>query len=78
MIDLPEYVDGLPNIAGHEDEIAKALKAAAGQEVYRPESRVDFARIKSAAAIALHMHQPLIRPEAMICARRRSSAISST
>ncbi|MFO1153707.1 MAG: hypothetical protein U1E42_08610 [Rhodospirillales bacterium] len=60
MIDLPEYVDGLPNIAGHEDEIAKALKAAAGQEVYRPESRVDFARIKSAAAIALHMHQPLI------------------
>ena len=60
MIDLPEYVDGLPNIAGHEKDIAEALKAAADREVFRPESRIDFARIKSAAAIALHMHQPLI------------------
>ena len=60
MIDLPEYVDGLPNIAGHEKELAEALAAAADREVFRPESRIDFARIKSAAAIALHMHQPLI------------------
>ena len=60
MIELPEYVDGLPNIAGREDDIAEALKDAAGQEVFRPESGVDLARIKSAAAIALHMHQPLI------------------
>ena len=60
MIELPEYVDGLPNIAGREDDIAKALEAAADREVFRPESRIDFARIKSAAAIALHMHQPLI------------------
>jgi hypothetical protein len=60
MIALPEYVDSLPNIAGHEKEIAAALTAAAGREVFRPESRIDFGAIKSAAAIALHMHQPLI------------------
>ena len=60
MIDLSEYIDGLPNIAGHEKEIADAIEATADREVFRPESRIDFARIKSAAAIALHMHQPLI------------------
>ncbi len=60
MIALPEYVDGLPNLAGHEEEIAAAIAAAADREVFRPESRIDFASIKSAATIALHMHQPLI------------------
>jgi hypothetical protein len=57
---LPEYVDGLPNIAGHEQEIAAAIAAASGRELYRPEGRIDFGRIKSACAIALHMHQPLV------------------
>ena len=60
MIALPEYVDGLPNLAGHEKEIAAAIAAASAKEVFRPESRIDFGAIKSAAAIALHMHQPLI------------------
>ncbi|QNT68288.1 polysaccharide deacetylase family protein [Defluviicoccus vanus] len=60
MIALPEYVDGLPNLAGHEEDIAAAIAAAADREVFRPESRIDFASIKSAATIALHMHQPLI------------------
>lgn len=60
MPELPEYVDGLPNIAGQEKAIAAAVKAAAGREVFRPESRIDFDRIKAACAIALHMHQPLI------------------
>jgi Glycosyl hydrolase family 57 len=60
MISLPEYIDGLPNIAGHEKDIDKALKATAKQEHYRPSSNIDFGRIKSAFAIALHMHQPLI------------------
>ena len=59
-IDLPEYVDGLPNIAGREKELDAAIAAAADQEVYRPEGKIDFGRIKSASAIALHMHQPLI------------------
>ena len=57
---LPEYVDGLPNIVGHEPELDKAIAAAAKQEVFRPEGKIDFGRIKSACAIALHMHQPLI------------------
>jgi hypothetical protein len=59
-ITLAEYVDGLPNIAGQERELAKAVSAATEKEVFRPESRIDFGRIKSACAIALHMHQPLI------------------
>ena len=59
-ITLPEYVDGLPNIAGHETDLDKAIAAAAAKEVFRPESNIDFGRIKAACAIALHMHQPLI------------------
>ncbi|MFO1120168.1 MAG: hypothetical protein U1E38_08785 [Rhodospirillales bacterium] len=59
-IDLPEYVDGLPNIAGREKELDAAIAAAADKEVFRPEGRIDFGRIKAACAIALHMHQPLI------------------
>ena len=59
-IAIPETVDGLPTIAGHEAELDRAIRAAAGKEVFRPESRIDFGRIKSACAIALHMHQPLI------------------
>ena len=59
-IELPEYVDGLPNIAGYEKEIDQALKSAAKKEVFRPENKIDFGRIKAACAIALHMHQPLI------------------
>lgn len=57
---FPEYVDGLPNLAGHEAEIAAAIKAAAGTEVYRPNSGIDFGSIRAAFAIALHQHQPLI------------------
>ena len=60
MSDLPEYVGALPNICGAESQIASALSASRGQPVFRPESRVDFGGIKSAFAIALHMHQPLI------------------
>lgn len=59
-IDLPEYVDGLPNIAGREKDLENVISAAAEQEVYRPEGKIDFGRIKSACAVALHMHQPLI------------------
>jgi len=39
---------------------AAALKTRSGHPVFLPESRVDFGRAKSAFAIALHMHQPLI------------------
>jgi len=49
-----------PRLSGSEPQIAAALKARSGHPVFLPESRVDFGRAKSAFAIALHMHQPLI------------------
>ncbi|MGC2458484.1 MAG: hypothetical protein WA435_10875 [Gallionellaceae bacterium] len=60
MAQLPEYIDGLPNICGREDEIERVIAEAQGRPVFLPESHVDFGRIKSAYAIALHMHQPLV------------------
>ena len=60
MSQLPEYIDGLPNISGYENEIARTIADAQGRPVFLPESRIDFGRIKSAFASALHMHQPLI------------------
>ena len=58
MNQLPEYVDGLPNICGNEDLVRKHTGKVA--DAYRSAGQVDFGRIKSAAAIALHMQQPLI------------------
>jgi hypothetical protein len=58
MTTLPEYVDGLPNICGQEDAARKRTGKVA--DAYRSAGGVDFGRIKSAAAIALHMQQPLI------------------
>src|SRR5262245_61022059 len=55
---MPEYVDGQPNICGSEDRIAEATTRRG--PYYLPEASVDFNRIKSAFAIGLHMHQPLI------------------
>src|SRR5436309_14955981 len=55
---LPEYIDGLPNISGSENIISQTM-ARSGPR-YLPESGIDFGRIRSAFAIALHMHQPLI------------------
>src|ERR1043165_742137 len=60
MSNLPEYVDGLPNICGDEALIEKTIKEAAGRPVFLSESGTDFGRIKSTFACALHMHQPLI------------------
>jgi hypothetical protein len=57
---MPDTIDGLPNIAGRETEVRKALAAGAKTEVFRAEGGIDFSRVRSAAAIALHMHQPLI------------------
>ena len=51
--------DTLPEICGAEDRISDAV-AAAGGPVYPRNNGVDFGRIRSAFAIALHMHQPLI------------------
>ncbi|PIE82912.1 MAG: glycosyl hydrolase family 57 [Candidatus Contendobacter odensis] len=60
MTQLSEYIDGLPNICGSESLIEDTLQTTREQPVFLPESRIDFGRIRSACAIALHMHQPLI------------------
>jgi hypothetical protein len=55
---IPGHGDDLPDISGSEDAITQAVGRS--EPVYRPESEVDFDRIRSAFAVALHMHQPLI------------------
>jgi len=59
MSSLPEYVDGLPNLSGSELLIERAIAAARDRPVFLDDSRIVFDRIRSACAIALHMHQPL-------------------
>jgi hypothetical protein len=60
MDDMPEYVDSLPNISGSESQIERVIAKGRRQHVFLAESTIDFARIRGACAIALHMHQPLI------------------
>src|SRR2546425_457215 len=60
MSDLPEYVDHLPNICGSEQRLEAAIHTSRGEPVFLRESRIDSGRIRSAFAIGLHMHQPLI------------------
>ena len=52
MSQLPEYVDGLPNICGSEPLVEKSLRDSRDRPVFLPESRIDFARIRAACAIA--------------------------
>jgi hypothetical protein len=59
MSSLPEYVDGLPNLSGSEELIERTLAEARDRPVFLEDSRIPFDRIRSACAIALHMHQPL-------------------
>jgi hypothetical protein len=60
MNDLSENIDGLPNISGAEGLCEKAILASKGNTIYLQDSGIDFGRVRSACAIALHMHQPLI------------------
>jgi len=55
---IAEYVDGQLNISGSEKAVLR--HAGKNADAYRTAGKVDFGRIKSAAAIALHMQQPLI------------------
>ncbi len=57
---LPETIAGLPNISGHEAEVAQVVAQGANQTLFRTAGGIDFDRIRAATAIALHMHQPLI------------------
>lgn len=60
MQTLPEYIDGLPNISGSEGLVEQSLRESSRRRVFPAENGVNFSQIRSAAAIALHMHQPLI------------------
>jgi len=57
---LPEYVGELPNISGHESDVQQVALAARDKALFAQRGGVDFGRIRAAAAIALHQHQPLI------------------
>ena len=57
---IPEYINGVPNISGSEELVDKTVRQGLKKILFTKESRIDFGKIKSAAAIALHMHQPLI------------------
>ena len=57
---LPEYVDGLPNIAGAEGQVAEAVARGRLRDMYCYHGGVAFGGTRAACAIALHQHQPLI------------------
>ncbi|MDG5814409.1 hypothetical protein QA601_04925 [Chitinispirillales bacterium ANBcel5] len=54
-----DTIDGLPNIMVVK-ETEDVVNSSKGKAVYTPNSKINFNSIKSACAIALHMHQPLI------------------
>ncbi|HHP7244368.1 MAG TPA: glycosyl hydrolase family 57, partial [Elainellaceae cyanobacterium] len=56
--DLPDTVDGLPNICGWEPELRSAVSH--NQSVFLPQSNIQPDQISAGFAIALHMHQPII------------------
>jgi hypothetical protein len=60
MANLADCVDGLPNICGSEERIRQAIGANRTDPVFLPQGAKGFGEIKSAFALALHMHQPLI------------------
>lgn len=59
MSQLEPYVNDIPNISGSEQMIDDCI-AKRPQSLYLDYSDIDFNRIRSTCAVALHMHQPLI------------------
>nr|VFK64353.1 MAG: hypothetical protein BECKUNK1418G_GA0071005_10457 [Candidatus Kentron sp. UNK]VFK71723.1 MAG: hypothetical protein BECKUNK1418H_GA0071006_10802 [Candidatus Kentron sp. UNK] len=58
MNELPEYIDGIPNISGAEDIVIEAARRRDAKDLRGNNPR--FRELKSAFSIALHMQQPLI------------------
>jgi hypothetical protein len=56
MQTIPEYIDGVPCVSGYEGVVEEAR--AGGPPPC--ESNIHWPDVASAAAVALHMHQPLI------------------
>lgn len=55
---IPEIVDGLPNLSGHEDRVEAVT--ARQDPVYLRETNLKLDRLQAVCCIALHMQQPLI------------------
>jgi len=55
---IPEIIDGLPNICGWEAEINSVVQQS--EPVFLPSTKLRLEEVTSAFAIALHMHQPTI------------------
>ena len=58
MSALPELINGLPNICGHETEVIAALQP--DRPVFLPDTNLKLESLSATFAIALHMHQPTI------------------
>ena len=58
MQNIPEIIDGLPNICGAESQVAEVTSRRL--PVFLPDTDLNFDRLEAVFAIALHMHQPLI------------------
>ncbi len=60
MSEIPEYVNHWPNLCGWEAQVKEAVTDGQNRPAFLPGNGIDFGRVRSACAIALHMHQPLI------------------
>lgn len=58
MQPIPDIIDGLPNISGHEAEVEKVTSRR--EPVFLHETNLKLDRLQSVCSIALHMQQPLI------------------
>ncbi len=66
--ELPEIIDGLPNLCGSESRIEAATSRR--EPVHLGRSPLELERIQSAFSVALHMHQPLVLDDGDIRAAR--------
>jgi hypothetical protein len=58
MAQLPELVNGLPNICGHDAQVEDVTRNRT--PVFLSETNLQLERLQSTYAVALHMQQPLI------------------
>ncbi|MCY7323278.1 MAG: glycosyl hydrolase family 57, partial [Phormidesmis sp. CAN_BIN36] len=58
MSKLPELINGLPNICGHETELKAALLP--DRPIFLPKTNLRLESLSATFSIALHMHQPTI------------------
>ena len=56
--ELPELVDGLPNISGWEEEVSQVVNQ--NEPVFLPNTNIRLEDVTATFAIALHMHQPTV------------------